>query len=138
MQLDDSKYKVYIYNLDDELSSSEGEHDEEGKLLFLPDIQKHLRANRIPPAVLANSEGELAGMQLVLYDKAPSSLTVPEEHDSVRKAVLEARARFREKQRTGRHGMHLMEVPLPGVDLDSPSSSFQPADEADPDAMDLS
>ncbi|CAG8953367.1 hypothetical protein HYFRA_00003578 [Hymenoscyphus fraxineus] len=96
MQLDNSKHKVYIYDLDAELSDS-GESDD-GKLVFLPDIQKHLRENRIPPFIRANSEGELAGNnQLVLYN-IPASLTVPEEQDSVRKAIIETRARARAKQ----------------------------------------
>ncbi|KAI1104621.1 hypothetical protein F4804DRAFT_332158 [Jackrogersella minutella] len=96
MQLDDSKHKVYIYNLDDELSESESDSD--GRLVFLPDIEKHLMQNRIPPSVLANKDGELAGMQLILYNE-PTSLTVPKEQDSVRKAILEARQRVREKQK---------------------------------------
>ncbi|PHH67031.1 hypothetical protein CDD81_4426 [Ophiocordyceps australis] len=97
MQLDDTKNKVYIYNLDDELSSSDGESDD-GKLVFLPDIDKHLRNQRIPPHVLANPQGELAGMQMVLYSD-PRSLSVPEEHDSVRKAIIDARRRARDKYR---------------------------------------
>lgn len=110
MQLDDTKHKVYIYNLDDELaSSSDGESSadegQQGRLMFLPDIQKHLLQNRIPPSVLANSEGELAGMQLVLY-REPESLSVPEEHDSVRRAVIEARNRLREKQRGEQQQQH--------------------------------
>ncbi|SPO02116.1 uncharacterized protein DNG_04789 [Cephalotrichum gorgonifer] len=101
MQLDDSKHKVYIYNLDDELSSSESE-PEEGKIVFLPDIERALRANRIPPIVRADAEGRLAGkrledMQVVLYN-VPSSLTVAPEHDSVRKAIIEARARARRER----------------------------------------
>ncbi|KAK9777428.1 hypothetical protein SCAR479_05821 [Seiridium cardinale] len=97
MQLDESKHKVYIYDLDAELSDGESSSDE-GKLLFLPDIAKHLhQQSRIPPRVLANGDGELAGMQLVLYSE-PKSLTVPEEQDSVRKAIVEARARIRRKQ----------------------------------------
>jgi hypothetical protein len=96
MHLDDTKHKVYIYDLDAELSDSESSDD--GKLIFLPDIHKHLRETRIPPSVMANSEGELAGQkQLVLYT-IPSSLSVPEEKDSVRKAIIEARARARVKQ----------------------------------------
>ncbi|OHW93241.1 hypothetical protein CSPAE12_08189 [Colletotrichum incanum] len=102
MQLDDTKHKVYIYNIDDELSSSESEPDD-GKLVFLPDIEKHLRATRIPPSILANDEGELAGMQVVLYNE-PTSLTVPPEQDSVRKAIVESRARMRERQRLEREG----------------------------------
>jgi hypothetical protein len=102
MQLDDTKHKVYIYDLDAELSDSESSDD--GRLVFLPDIQKHLRETRIPPSILANSEGELAGMnnQLVLYN-VPSSLTVPAEQDSVRKAIIETRARARAKQEQKRN-----------------------------------
>ncbi len=97
MHLDDTKHKVYIYDLDAELSDSESSSDE-GKLIFLPDIQKHLRESRIPASVLANEEGELAGYnkQLVLYH-VPTSLSVPEDKDTVRKAIIETRARAREK-----------------------------------------
>lgn len=98
MQLDDSKYKVYIYNIDDELSSES--EAEDGRLVFLPDIEKHLRINRvpIPPPILPNSDGELAGMQMVLYN-VPSSISVPQEQDSVRKAIIESRARIRARQK---------------------------------------
>ncbi|KAI0881442.1 uncharacterized protein GGS22DRAFT_58131 [Annulohypoxylon maeteangense] len=109
MQLDDSKHKVYIYNLDDELSESES--DGEGRLVFIPDIEKHLMQNRIPPSVLANSDGELAGMQMVLYSE-PSSLTVPKEQDSVRKAIIEARQRVREKQKEERE-QETSSTPIP-------------------------
>lgn len=102
MQVDSTAHKVYIYDLDAELSDSDSSADE-GKLVFLPDIERHLRSTRIPPHILANSEGELAGhnQQLVLYN-VPSSLTVPEEQDSVRKAIIETRARTRERQRLKR------------------------------------
>ncbi|KAG5997029.1 hypothetical protein E4U52_005172 [Claviceps spartinae] len=118
MQLDDSKHKVYIYSLDDEITSESSE-DEDGKLIFLPDIEKHLREKRIPPHILADSDGQLGGMQLVLYSD-PKSLSVPEEQDGVRKAILEARHRAREKQRLEREGG------------ESPSGT-----ESDGDAMDL-
>ncbi|KAK4170196.1 hypothetical protein QBC43DRAFT_197030 [Cladorrhinum sp. PSN259] len=99
MQLDDTKYKVYIHNLDDELSSSSDGESDDGKLIFLSDIEKHLRSNRIPPGVLnPRPDSDLADKQLVLY-RVPTSLTVPEEQDSVRKAIIEARARMREQQR---------------------------------------
>jgi len=102
MQVDNTKHKVYIYDLDAELSDGESSSDE-GKLVFLPDIEKHLRETRIPPRILANSEGELAGnnLQLVLYN-VPSSLTVPEEQDSVRRAIVETRARARARQEVRR------------------------------------
>jgi hypothetical protein len=103
MALDDTKYKVYIRNLDDELTSSDDEPETTNTannlIINLPDIQKHLRDNRIPPAVLLHRNGPPPDLdkQLVLY-RVPSSLTVPEERDSVRKAILEARARLRERQ----------------------------------------
>lgn len=96
MQLDDSKHKVYIYDLDAELSSDSD--NDEGKLIFLPDIQKHLQENRIPRQILANDEGELAGMQLVLYSD-PKSISVPESQDGVRRAIIEARRRARDRQK---------------------------------------
>ncbi|CAG7557139.1 unnamed protein product [Fusarium equiseti] len=130
MQLDDSKHKVYIYNIDDELSS-DSESDDPGKLVFLPDIEKHLRANRIPPSVLANSEGELAGMQVVLYSD-PKSLTIPEEKDSVRKAIIESRQRAREQQRLEREGKR----EAPTIENSTVSNDMAPGAD-DPDAMDL-
>ncbi|KAL2260685.1 hypothetical protein VTK26DRAFT_5234 [Humicola hyalothermophila] len=107
MHLDDTKHKVYIYNLDDELSSDDTEPEDSaggGRLVFLPDIEKHLRTNRIPTHVLRPPEldaDSAVGKELVLY-QVPSSITVPEEQDSVRKAIMEARARARERQRAER------------------------------------
>lgn len=103
MKLDNTAHKVYIYDLDAELSSeSDSDSPSSNRLVFLPDIQKHLRESRIPPMVLANADGELAGNnQLVLYN-IPSSLTVPEERDSVRKAIIESRARARKVQQEER------------------------------------
>ncbi|KAG5744950.1 hypothetical protein H9Q69_001017 [Fusarium xylarioides] len=131
MQLDDSKHKVYIYNMDDELSS-DSESDDPGKLVFLPDIEKHLRANRIPPSVLANSEGELAGMQVVLYSD-PKSLTVPEDKDSVRKAIIESRNRTRELQRLEREG----KTEAPTIQDATFNTGIATSTDNDPDAMDL-
>ncbi|KAL2161425.1 hypothetical protein VTH06DRAFT_7986, partial [Thermothelomyces fergusii] len=73
MQLDDTKYKVYIYNIDDELSSSDNEDGgagEEGRVVFHPDVEKHLRSTRIPTRVLnpgRPDEVSSAGKELVLY-----------------------------------------------------------------------
>lgn len=133
MQMDDSKHKVYIYNIDDELSSSESEA-EEGRLIFLPDIEKALRANRIPPVVRANPDGQLAGhnledMQLVLYN-VPASLTIAPEHDNVRKAIVEARQRARERQRRDSSGYTDSTPSTPAA-----SSNYGNTDD---DVMDLS
>jgi hypothetical protein len=101
MQMDNTSNRVYIYNLDDELSDSDSSVDD-NKLAFLPEFDRQLRQSRIPASVLANSEGELAGRnlnnELVLYN-VPSSLSVPEGQDSVRKAIIETRARARDKAR---------------------------------------
>ncbi|KAG6008007.1 hypothetical protein E4U21_005241 [Claviceps maximensis] len=132
MQLDDSKHKVYIYNLDDELTPDNSEdEDANGKLVFLPDVEKHLRENRIPPHVLANGDGQLAGMQLVLYSD-PKSLSVPEEKDGVRRAILEARQRTREKQRLERENRPVMSFGAPPSQVNHDDD-----DDDDDDKMDL-
>lgn len=133
MRLDDSKHKVYIYNIDDELSSDS--EAEDGRLVFLPDIEKHLKQNRIPRHVLANNDGELAGMQVVLYSD-PKSLSVPEEKDGVRKAVLEARKRHREAQTQAREGRlsNVASRELP--DTPNRTTTAESGDVYDCDAMD--
>ncbi|KAH8813136.1 hypothetical protein F5884DRAFT_820787 [Xylogone sp. PMI_703] len=110
MQLDNSKHKVYIYNLDDELSDSDSD---DGKLIFLPDIEKHLRESRIPPSVLANSKGELAGnnMQLILY-KPMSEVLGSLEQDKIRKAIAETRTKARAKHEEERQ-THIREAQDP-------------------------
>ncbi|KAF2772048.1 hypothetical protein EJ03DRAFT_348862 [Teratosphaeria nubilosa] len=90
MQVDDTRDRVYIHNLDEELADIES--DEE-RLIFLPDIEKRL--SRIPHQVLTGA-GSGENQQLVLYS-VPKSLTVDEGSDSVRKAIIEARQRAREK-----------------------------------------
>ncbi|KAK5133257.1 hypothetical protein LTR08_007991 [Meristemomyces frigidus] len=92
MSIDDTRDRVYINNLDDELADIES--DEE-KLIFLPDIEKRL--SKLPRQVLMGGRGEEhENQELVLYS-VPKSLTVDEDHDSVRKAILEARQRARER-----------------------------------------
>ncbi|KAK7914394.1 hypothetical protein PG985_012097 [Apiospora marii] len=131
MELDNSKHKVYIYDLDAELSDS-------GEVAS-------------PPSILANKDGELAGMQMVLYSE-PSSLTVPEEHDSVRKAIIESRARLRQQQKGVEASGSASSSPSPRVPNglnnlanDPPSHANGVLDttpmgetaEYDPDAMDM-
>ncbi|ROT43604.1 hypothetical protein SODALDRAFT_375756 [Sodiomyces alkalinus F11] len=124
MRVDDMKHKVYIYSLDDELSASDSEPDE-ARLVFLPDIDRHLRSRRIgfsspaapsiPRPVPPAPDGDFSDMQLVLY-RDPTSLSVPAEQDGVRRAILEsrARARAREQQRRERDGMAgFVEMPPP-------------------------
>ena len=92
MQLDDTKDKVYIHNLDDEISDIESEEE---RLVFLPDIEKKLA--KIPNSVLQGNSHPAVCNEMILY-RVPTSLTVPAEEDNVRKAIIESRARAREKQ----------------------------------------
>ena len=107
MQLDDTKDKVYIHNLDEELADIESEEE---KLVFLPDIEKKL--SKIPKSVLLGEGHPCTGNEVVLYS-VPSSLSVPEEQDKVRKAIIESRARAREKQL---HGTEAEAAPAGRVD----------------------
>ncbi|OCL09325.1 hypothetical protein AOQ84DRAFT_291467 [Glonium stellatum] len=96
MQVEDTPNRVYIHDLAAELSDIES--DEENPI-FLADIEKHL--SRIPKHVLVGPEPKATREnQLILYN-IPSSISVPEEQDNVRKAIVEARARMREKQVSG-------------------------------------
>jgi hypothetical protein len=85
MLLDDTPHTTYIYDIDHELSELEAQ---EKQISFLPDIEKTL--NAIPKSVLEGPKSN--NNELVLY-RLPTSLTIPEEYDSVRKAIKESRAR---------------------------------------------
>jgi len=96
MNVDDTRHRVYVQNLDAEIAEIEANEPEE-RLIFLPDIEKHF--SRIPARLLASPQDAMSAAQqqeLVLYS-VPRSLTVDEGHDSVRKAILDARQRARDK-----------------------------------------
>ena len=101
MQLDDTKYKVYIHNLDEELADIASEEEQ---LVFLPDIDKKL--NKIPKSVLTGHVDHVKNRQMVLYS-VPTSLSVPREQDNVRKAIIESRARARDKQAEEANSTHM-------------------------------
>ncbi|OOQ86393.1 hypothetical protein PEBR_21504 [Penicillium brasilianum] len=85
MMLDDTKHTTYIHDLDRELADID---TPDGGLIFLPLAAKLIS---VPESVLSTPS---QGKELVLYTD-PSSLTLPEEQDSVRKAIIESRARAR-------------------------------------------
>lgn len=85
MMLDDTKHTTYIHDLDRELADID---PPEGGLVLLPLAAKMMS---VPESVLSTPS---QGRELVLYTE-PSSLTVPKTHDSVRKAIIESRARAR-------------------------------------------
>lgn len=110
MLLDDTKYTTYVYDIDRELADIEGE---EKHMLFIPDIEKAL--NAIPKAVLHDPKPE---NELVLYG-VPRSLTVDEDKDIVRKAIIESRARAKT------------------LSEDSATATREPAPVLTPDQMDV-
>ncbi|KAI9886187.1 MAG: hypothetical protein M1823_001982 [Watsoniomyces obsoletus] len=95
MQVDETPNRIYIADIDAELSSDDA--SDENKVVFLPDVDKRLM--KIPKALLTSQNPPLLNThtELVLYS-VPSSLSVPAEQDNVRKAIIEARARVREEQ----------------------------------------
>ena len=139
MLLDDTPNRVYIHNLDAELDNIE---QEEEKLVFLPDIEKKLR--NIPKSVLVgDSHPSTVGKQMVLYG-VPESLSLPKEKDSVRKAIIESRARAREKQvKDAAHDTTALsngKLEQPTNEDKKITSSLEPLQEIhaeDEDAMDL-
>ena len=93
MDIDATPNRVYIADLDAELADLSSSSDDE-KLIFLPDIEK--RFNRLPSQVYQQASTDHRPQELVLYAD-PKSLSIDENQDSVRKAVVEARQRAREK-----------------------------------------
>ncbi|XPS70686.1 hypothetical protein M3J09_002891 [Ascochyta lentis] len=93
MLVEDTPHRVYIHDLAAELSDIESDDDHP---VFLSDIEKHL--SKIPRHLLLRPPPKpTEHNQVVLYN-VPASLTLPEEHDNVRKAIVEARQRIRDSQ----------------------------------------
>jgi hypothetical protein len=91
MPVDETPSKVYIHDLAAEIAQIEAD---EPKDMFLLDIDRKVAA--LPAKLLHNSSPD-PNTQLVLY-REPSSISIPEEEDAVRKAIIEARKRLRERQ----------------------------------------
>ena len=129
MNVDDSRDRIYIHSLDEELADTNSDDE---KLIFLPDIEKRL--TKIPHSVLASEPPPKAGNEVVLYS-VPASITVPREHDNVRKAIIESRQRARNQALEGEYARR-----------QDAQSGTQPTEQnnmslsnyGDSDAMDLS
>ncbi|KAK5239060.1 hypothetical protein LTR16_012340, partial [Cryomyces antarcticus] len=133
MQVEDTKDRVYVHDIDAELADIES--DEE-RLVFLPDVEKRL--TRIPKQVLMGEKRHTEDNQeLVLY-KVPESLSVPQEHDSVRKAILETRERARQRQAELARGSIETRAQAEIAHGFEPSLYVMEEDQnPDPDAMDI-
>ncbi|KAK5112447.1 hypothetical protein LTR62_004203 [Meristemomyces frigidus] len=137
MNVDETRDRVYIHDLDAELADIQ---TEEEQLIFLPDIEKRL--SRIPQQLLSGRHTDDGGHhELVLYE-VPKSLTVDEDRDSVRKAIIEARQRARDRavedarqedmvRKYGHDGHEAVET------AHGYSAGYEAEEDADPDAMDI-
>lgn len=96
MLVEDTPHRVYIHDLAAELSDTDSDSDHP---VFLPDIEKHL--SKIPRHVLLGPPPKpTEHNQMVLYN-VPASLSLPHDQDIVRKAIVEARQRIRDRQVSG-------------------------------------
>lgn len=137
MEVDnDNSHVVFIHDIDEELGSDDGDENDKKGLIFVPDIEKRL--TRIPYALVNGESSKISepssgtSQALVLYT-VPSSLSVSREQDNVRRAIIEARARIRQKQAGDTRQQGLMEAgEVMTDDVDGPG-----LDEDDPDAMDI-
>lgn len=105
MTVDDTPNRVFITNLASEIAQIEADEAASKYTVFLPDIDKkvsalpqHLLNNYHEPPSLSSVSPTMPSPStaLVLY-RDPTSITVPEEEDAVRKAIIAARQRAREK-----------------------------------------
>ena len=132
MPVDETKDRIVIHDLAAEIAEIEAA---EPRTLFLPDIDKKVSA--IPQRLLQNRSGNTNNTQMVLYE-VPSSISVAKEADAVRKAIIGARARAREKQARELEKQDIA-FAISDTDNDTNATSDQRNTHTmyDPDAMDM-
>jgi len=139
MQVEDTKEKVYIFDLDKEFAEVESGEDTP---VFIPDIEKHIM--KLPKSVLIGDDVKAAAnKQMILY-RPPPSFTVRADKDSVRKTIIQNRRRAQEKQASQIPDSPNGFIPsrshdVPQAQLDDPikeNAPFVVVDD-DPDAMDI-
>lgn len=151
MQVEETRDRVFVHDLDAELADAVAADEDNERLIFLPDIERRL--NDAPlrllfgkrdaddrdldassrPTKKNNIDGtaESDTNAVVLYG-VPRALSAPEQSDSVRRAIIESRARARgDLQRASRDTLLHEErgMSVDGAALDE--------DLVDEDAMDL-
>lgn len=133
MMVDDTTDRTWVHDLDAEIAEIEAEearHQNENLLNTAADqevgkIPQHLLRGNTP-----YSDAQ-SNMQMILY-RDPISISVPEEHDAVRKTIIEARRRMREKQAEDYHHGN---SPTPDNHAANPTNS--PENEGEDDSMDI-
>lgn len=136
MSLDETRDRIYIHNLDEEISDAESDGE---KMVFLPDIEKRL--TKIPESVLTGQSQPLTSNEVILYG-VPESISIPREKDNVRKAIIESRERARQKQSLREEASRLQHAGLraPAMITEKPSGGMlnEPVfGVCDEDAMDI-
>ncbi|EGD95967.1 hypothetical protein TESG_03429 [Trichophyton tonsurans CBS 112818] len=130
MQVDDTKTRVYITDLEDEIAQIEEE--ERGQTFkVMPEMEKQLMS--VPKSVLTHKPKEERNNELVLY-RVPAALGIPAEQDSVRAVMTDARERAREKMAENYNGQAEGDrTPPPDMPVDGEQS---PGYDSDPMEID--
>lgn len=96
MTVDETADRVFVRDLDSEIAEIEAEEARVSQGIELSQAAEEY--SKIPDHVLnRNKVRHEPEMQLILY-RDPISITVSEENDAVRRAVIAARQRMRDKQ----------------------------------------
>lgn len=133
MNVDESRDRIFIHNLEDELADLSSEEDNP---IFIPDIERKL--NALPRALLRPDRSNGAGNELILYE-IPTSLTIPIEQDSTRKAIIESRQRAQEQLfAKSSRDTQSVSVDMPMSYHGRPQDDQDDDDDDDDDAMDMS
>lgn len=97
MPVDDTSDRIWIHDLDREIAEIEAE-EERARMALLSETGDAY--SKIPEHLLKQnmaSNENAANMQLILYQE-PTSLSLTEEEDAIRKTIIDARRRLREAQ----------------------------------------
>jgi len=98
MPVDETADRVWVHDLDAEIREIEAEEARNNNGIQISEAGKGY--SKLPEHVLRQSptvEDPAKSLQMILY-RDPVSISVPQEEDAVRKAIIEARRRMREKQ----------------------------------------
>ena len=100
MPVDETGDRVWVHDLNAEIAEIEAEEARQREEIGLSETGQEYA--KIPEHLLrqngnGSSSNPAADMQMILY-RDPISISVPEKDDAVRKTIIEARQRMREKQ----------------------------------------
>jgi len=134
MPIDETPTRVVIHDLQSEIESIEAD-EAANRPIFFRNIDKKVSA--IPQHLLQSKDLiTTPNNQLILY-KDPRSIFVPEEEDAVRRSIIEARVRLREKQAKDWEQNTTTLAEESGKSADAAHGNMQDDDYDDPDAMDI-